>query len=386
MSHALAPSLSSRGRARHVLALTALTALVSLSYLPRADAADRPAAFAVSAAQMQSLGVKLQRLGVKTDVAGLNYSARVVLPPKQQQVVSAPLTGVVDQLLVSENDMVKAGQPVLRLLSPELGELQLKLMEVAARQSLAEKTLQRERQLLSEGIIPERRVQEAETNASESQARRKQAEAALRLAGVDDAQVRKVANGSSVESGLILRARGAGVVSELTAKPGQRVQLAEMLMQIADTRTLWLDIQVPVGRQAEVTTAKGASVALVGRDDVQATILSIGSAVGDGQTFVLRAEVRRGAPTLRPGEFVQVRLPFAATEGWVVPLQAVARDGDKAFVFARSADGFVAKQVTVMASGGSTLRVKGDLQSDQEIAVSSVIALKAAWQGKGGGE
>jgi membrane fusion protein, heavy metal efflux system len=380
MLDALFASPSSRGRGRHAAVLAA-----ALSYLPFAIAADPPAAFAVSAAQMQSLGIQLHRLGDNKEIAGVAYSARVVLPPKQQQVIAAPLTGVVDQLLVTENERVGAGQPVIRLLSPELGELQFKLMEAASRQALADKTLQRERQLLADGIIPERRVQEAEAAAMEVAARRKQAEAALRLAGMDDGLIRRLANGSSsVESVVVLRARAPGIVTELTAKPGQRVQPAEPLMQVADSRVLWLDIQVPLVRQAEVATAKGGSVTLVGRNDVQASVLSAGSGVGDGQSFVLRAEVHKGAQTLRPGEFVQVRLPSSAPEGWAVPLQAVAREGDKAHVFVRTESGFNAKPVTILASGGNSLRVQGDLRAGDQIATSSVIALKAAWQGKGG--
>lgn len=384
MSDALALSLSICGRCRPVAALIAV--VFATACLPAAFAADRPASFPVTAAQMQSLGIQLQRLGAKTEVAGLSYAARVVLPPGQQQLVSAPVMGVVDQLLVSENEVVKQGQALLRLLSPELGELQLRFLEAASRHALAAKTLQRERQLLAEGIIPERRVQEAEADAAEAQARRKQSETALRLAGMDDAQISRISKGDGAENALVLRARRAGVVSELSAKPGQRVQAADALLQIADTRALWLDIQVPVARQAEVATAKGASIQLAGRDSVQATVLSAGSAVGDGQTFVLRAEVLKGGQTLRPGEFVQVRLPFAEVEGWVVPLQAIAREGDKAYVFVRTGQGFEARPVNILATGGTSVRVKGDLQADQQIAITSVIALKAAWQGKGGGE
>jgi cobalt-zinc-cadmium efflux system membrane fusion protein len=79
-----------------------------------------------------------------------------------------------------------------------------------------------------------------------------------------------------------------------------------------------------------------------------------------------------------------VRVPFAAAAGWTVPLQSVVRQGDKAFVFVRTAKGFTATPVTVLASAGQTLRIAGELQPGQEIATGSVIALKAAWQGKGG--
>jgi RND family efflux transporter MFP subunit len=375
------------GRPRHCCAALAFAAFVPALVSHAAHAAGPTDVFPVTAAQMQALGVQLQRLEAGSEVAGLSYPARVVLPPRQQQLISAPLAGVVDQLLVSDNDAVKPGQPLLRLLSPELGELQLRLMEAAARSGLAVKTLQRERALFGEGIIPERRVQEAEAAAAEGLARRRQAEAALRLAGLDDATIRRVADGGGVtQSTLTVRARSAGVVSELAVKPGQRVQQADALLQIADTRRLWLDVQIPLSRRHEMATAKGGKLTLLGHEGISATVLSVGAAASDGQTLTLRAEVSQGGASLRVGEFVQARLPFAGTgDGWAVPQQAVARQGDRAFVFVRTEQGFVAKPVTVLASGGQTLRVKGDLQAGQQIATAAVIALKAAWQGKSGG-
>lgn len=356
--------------------------LVSWFLALPAYAADE---FAVSPAQMQSLGVQLQRLAQPSDIAGLTYSARVVLPPRQQQVLSAPLAGVVDQLLVAENDAVQIGQPLLRLISPELGELQLKLMEAGSRTRLSAKTLQRERQLFTEGIIPERRVLEAEATAAEDQARRRQAEAALRLAGLDDATIRRVAEGGKVDTALTLRSRTAGLVADLDVKPGQRVQQADALLRIADTRRLWLDIQIPSARQSEVASAKGAPVTVVGRDDVHATVASVSTSVNDSQMLTLRADVTQGTQSLRPGDYLQVRVPFAAGGvGWPVPLRAVVRQGEQAYLFVRTEKGFVAKPVTVLASAGQSVQVKGELQAGQEIATASVIALKAAWQGKGG--
>ena len=129
--------------------------------------------------------------------------------------------------------------------------------------------------------------------------------------------------------------------------------------------------------------------------DVMATPSSIGSMVSDSQTVILRAQVMRGAERLRVGEYVQAQVPFAngvspqgasAREGWPVPVQAVVRQGDKAYVFVRTPKGFVAQAVNVLTSSGQQLQVQGQLASGQEIAVSSVIALKAAWLGKSGGE
>lgn len=340
--------------------------------------------FPVSAAQMQALGVQLQRLDKPAAIPGMAYPARVVLPPSQEYVVSAPLSGVVDQLLVGQNDAVKPGQPLLRLSSPELGEQQLKLLEAASRNRLAQRTLQREKQLAAEGIVPERRAQDAETAAAEDRARLRQAEAALRLAGLDAAAIRRVAEGGAMQDALLIRARAGGIVTDLGVKPGQRVQQSDPLARVADTRKLWLDIQLPVERQSQVT-ARGGQVTVAGRDATAVTT-SLGATVSDSQTVVLRADVTRGADLLRPGEFVQAQVAFAAgSEGWPVPVAAVARQGDKAYVFVRTDKGFVATPVDVLDSAGQALRVKGALRAGQEIAVTSVIGLKAAWLGKGGG-
>ena len=356
---------------------------LSLGHAVGTAAAQTASEFAVTPSQMEALGVRLQRLEQPAPINGLPFPARVVLPPSQEYVLSAPLSGVVDQLLVSENDSVKAGQPLLRLVSPELGEMQLKLSEAASKGRLSQITLKREQALFADGIVPQRRVQEAESAAAEDQARQRQAESALRLAGMDAAAIRRVADGGAMQDALVLHARSPGVVVELKAKPGLRAQSADALVRIADTRKLWLDIQIPVDRQTQVAT-QGALVTGVDRD-LSATPLGYGATVSDSQTVTLRAQIRRGAQLLRLGEFVQVRVPFASTEqGWPVPVPAVVRQDDKAYVFVRTEKGFMAQPVTVLDSAGQALRVKGALRAGQEIAVSSVIALKAAWLGKGG--
>ena len=375
--------LPCRALGRVVPALV-LSALLSMTI--SAHAADE---FPVTPAQMQGLGITLQRLEKPADIQGQAYPARVVLPPSQEQVVSAPLAGLVDRVLVGENDAVKSGQPLLRLISPELGELQLKLLEASSKSRLSQKTAQRERMLFADGIIPERRVQEAEGAAEEDRARVQQAEAALRLAGVDGASIKRIAAGGALQDGLTVHAKTAGTVMALDVKAGQRVAQADALMRLADTRQLWLDIQLPADRRSQVAI-KGGQITVVGRE-AKAVPMSLGSMVSDSQTVTLRAQVTQGATLLRPGEYVQAQVPFATlasagsgSESWPVPVASVVRQGEKAYVFVRTPKGFLAQQVTVLNSAGASVQVQGPLKTGQEIAVTSVIALKAAWLGKSG--
>lgn len=342
--------------------------------------------FPVSAAQMQALGVNVMVLEKPGPISGVAYPAHVVVPSSGNQVVSAPLAGRVEELLVEEQQTVKAGQPLLRLSSPDYSDLQLKLLEAASKARLTGQSAAREQQLFSEGIIPERRVQEARAANHEAVARLRFAEASLRLAGLDPAAIRKVAEGSTMQDVLIVRARSAGTVVGLDVKAGQRVQGSDALLRLVSTQQLWLDVQVPADRLQRTLLAKIApgAISVVGRE-ATATPMSMGAVVSDNQTVTLRARVVTGADSLRPGEMVQVKVPFVANAaGWALPLPSVARQDDKAYVFVRTDKGFVAQPITVISSAGQSVQVTGDFRAGQQVATSSVIALKAAWLGKSG--
>lgn len=357
---------------------------------PASNSAPEPAEstpmgdFAVTSAQLQALGIKTQRLERPGEIRGLTYSARVVVPPQQEQVLSAPVAGLVDRILVGEHQSVRRGEPLLRLNSPEFGELQLSLMQAANSDRMARQTLDRERKLFKEGIIPQRRVYEAELAASDSQARLRHSQAALRLAGLDQGSINRVANGGALLDGLTLRAKEAGTVLAIEAKAGQRVTSADPLLRIANLSELWLDIQIPADRAS--SWSKDQTIAIVG-SALTAKPLSVSAQVSESQTVTLRARVSSGEAEFSPGEFVQAQVPFANSAGtWAVPIAAVVRQDGNPYVFVRTATGFSARPVTVVASAAQSTSVEGGFKPGDEIAVTNVIALKAAWLGESGGE
>ena len=355
---------------------------VLLAGLASQGGAAPTAEFAMQAGQLQALGVSLQPLVAPAAALGAPAPARVTLPPELELLVSAPVDAVVSAVLVSPQDTVKAGQPLLRLSSPAYGEMQLRLLEAGSRLQLARQTLERERRLFGEGIVAERRVQEAQAAQHNAQAALQQAQAALRLAGAGEALLARVAAGGRPEQDLTLIARSAGWVTALEVRPGQRVREADTLLRLSNPREVWLEVQVPVG----TVPAMGQDIGVVGRDAV-AQVRALGPLVGEGQTQTLRARVSRGAALLRPGEVVQVRVPAAPGSGWVLPQAAVTHHEGRAYVFVRSARGFVATPVRVSAGSGSSVQVEGGgLAAGQQVAVQAVVALKSAWLGLGGGQ
>ena len=358
--------------------LRACAAAALFAFSLAVQAADRPAKFMVASSQLQVLGIQTAPLQSQPDPVRARYPAQVVIPPNAEQVISSPVTGLVLQLLVQENQTVRAGAALIRIASPELGQLQLQLLQANTRATLARQAAQRERNLFAEGLIPQRRVQEAQSALQEADATLKQAKTALRLTGMSTTVIDNVAASGNPQDSLTLAATQAGVVTEIKVKPGQRVEPTMPLLHLAQTGTLWLEIQVPVAESS--AWAPGTKLKVQGRD-ITAQLLSSSATVASGsQMVVMRALVQGTSGQVRAGELLTVELPIAATSGgWDLPLSAVAHDGNQAFVFVRTTDGFEARPVKVSASAGQRVRVEGQFKAGEQVAISGVVALKGAW-------
>lgn len=355
---------------------------VLLSCALSAIAAERQSKFPVSDKQMQALGVQIVPLHRQSEQVVASFPAQVMIGVDQEQVVSAPMAGVVVQLLVQQNQAIRQGTPLLRLAGTEFGQQQLQLLQTASRANLARQAAQREQSLFNEGIIPQRRVQEAQAALAESEAALAQARAALALSGMDGATINRVAAGGKLESSLTLTAAKAGVVSRLEVKPGQRVEPASALLHLVQTDKLSLDIQVPA--DAASRWPPGTRIKLQGREGLGRIVSVSPTASVGSQTVGLRAVIETAASGLRAGESVAVELPNATgKDSWDVPLPAVVHDGAQAFLFVRTANGFEARPVTVLARAGQRVQVQGALKTGEQIAVSGVVALKGAWMGAG---
>ena len=356
----------------------AATVMLMLAQPQALYAAPGTTPFKVAAGQLKALGIDLQPLQTQGEPVRVSFPAQTVLPPSAEQVISSPVEGLVLQLLVQTNQSVRAGAPLLRLVSPELGQMQLQLLQANSRAALARQTAQREQSLFAEGLIAQRRVQEAQAALQEAEAALRQARSALRLGGMSAGAINKVAASGNPQESLELVAAQAGVVTEITARAGQRVDSATPLLRLAQTGTLWLEIQVPASEVG--AWPAGTKLKVKGRD-VTASVMGSSALVATGsQMLVVRAVVDGKAGLLRPGEMVSAELSMtSAAGGWDVPLAALARDGADAYIFVRTADGFEARPAKVLASAGQRVRVQADAKAGEQIAVSGAVALKGAW-------
>lgn len=318
---------------------------------------------------------------------GLLLQGTAVLPAQQSDLVSLPVAGVVQAVLVAPMQTVRAGQPVARVMSPELAQWQREWLLAETQARLAQSKAQRDEQMFAEGIVSEHRRNESKAQYEMAALTARERRQALRLAGVSEAALQRAAAGSTeaLSPQLTLVAPVAGTVLEQLAAPGQRLEAGSPVARIARGGRLVIELQAS-SQQAQLLRV-GDTLTVEGcKAPARITALSpqLSSAT---QGVQLRAELTRREDCLRINQFVQLRWQGPAARGagqtFAVPVAAVVQQGGRQYVFVRQPQGFLATPVTTGPGSGDELLVTGGLKAGDEVAVQGVAAIKGAWLGLG---
>ncbi len=362
-----------------VLLSITFVSFMFVGFMGQAQAAD----VVMTATQQQSLGVSVTSVGKNTVLSSRRFPAEIVVPVGQERVVSAPQSGLLDQLYVAAGQSVKKGQVIAHLTSPDLLNLQRDYLQAQTQKKLAAKSLSRDAELLKDGIIPQRRYLETESAHEETSAALAQRKQALRLAGMSDGAISKLSPSSGMSSGISITAPMDGQVLEQMATSGQRVDMAMPLYRIAKLSPLWLEIHAPLEGLPFVKEGMPVQVPkLQASGKLIAVIRSVNKA---DQTLHLRAEITKGAEKLSPGQFVEAEISLGGqSQSFSVPKSALARQGVEALVFVQTKTGFSPVKVTVISEQGDEAIVDAKFTGSEKIAVTGISAIKGAWLGLGG--
>lgn len=358
----------------------ALLVVATLLVTPYVFATDN---VAVSAKQIQSLGITSASLPNKQsgEVSGL--PAQVVIPGNQMHIISTPLAAMVEQTLVGVGDSVKKGQLIARLQSPALAEAQRGLLQASVQSQLARENLSRDESLYKDGIISESRYRTTRGLALEAQAAFSERKAMLRLSGMSDGAISQLQSGNNLSSLLNVTSPIDGVVLEKTAGAGQRLDASVPIFKIARVDPLALEIQAPLSVARNIKT--GATITIPAYA-ASGRLTAIGrSLTGSNQTVLLRGVILQGSENLRPGQYIEASISTSAGSGsqWEVPNSAISRIEGRTVVFVQTPQGFRAQAIHILNEGAQNSLIGGALKGDEKIAITGVSALKSSMMGIG---
>ena len=375
---------------RHLF--STLTLCAATGAFARPDTAA-PDTLALSPAQQRQAGVQLAR---PTALAAANVGTTgaasapqlvlhgsVVAPPQAVELVSAPMAGVVQVVLVNNADALRAGQTVLRLHSPMLMATQREYVQLQLQADQADDRLRRDERLAAEGIIAAARVQETRYAAQQARLGAHERRQALRLAGLSDAQLRQLVATATVQPALPVAVAAAGRVAEVLVQPGQQVEAGAPLLRVARPLPLGLALQATTTQAAQLRP--GASVRLLGGCDLAGTVRGVVPVMqGSNQAVIVQVALARASDCVQANQAVSASVVLPASSGDValVPTAALWQLAGQDQVFVQTANGFRPQPVQLLSRNGQQATVRG-LAADARVVVAGVAALKGAWVGLG---
>lgn len=288
-------------------------------------------------------------------------------------------------------DWVRAGETLVQLESEALGQAQAAFLEAQARQDLATQTLARQRALHKGELTARKEVLAAEHEARLGAIALEAARNRLRLMGVTEAHMARLATRRRLDARVDVPAPISGQIVQKHVTLGEMVEPAETqpAYVISDPSTLWVGAnlyerdlaRVKPGQQAVVTTPAYPGKLYYGRVSLISTTLD-----KDTRTARARVAVANADRALKPGMFASIRLLVGREQALVVPVSAVLLDRQQPFVFVQEGpERFERREVTIDPPVGGVHVVRKGLTVGENVVAAGAFMLKSELMKEGFG-
>ncbi|MBW2235621.1 MAG: efflux RND transporter periplasmic adaptor subunit, partial [Deltaproteobacteria bacterium] len=272
--------------------------------------------------------------------------------------VHTKIQGWVERLYVEyEGEMVKRGQPLLEIYSPELVSTQEELLLAA-----------RYRDMTSESPFPD--VSEGGAALFDATRRR------LELWDIPERDVDRLLETGEVRKSLTLYAPSSGVVTHMMVRKGMEVSPNANLYTIADLSRVWLYADVYEYELPWIQTGQKGSVELsyLPGQSFQGKVTYVYPFLDPKtRTARVRLELPNEDLTLKPNMFANVTIETEVHRNVLaIPEEAVIRSGKRNLVIVVLGEGrFEPRDVEVgIDSGDGWLEARSGLRDGEEVVTS----------------
>lgn len=307
----------------------------------------------------------------------------VDVPTDRRSVVSSPLNGVIDQILIDRAQSVRAGQTVAEVRSVDFQNLQLDLLRAMLEQKLQATTAER---LKSSGeSIAKRRLIEVEAAERVARLRMDGARQKLLTLGLNESEIAQVRDQGKLLQTLPLRAPIDGVVVGFDKVLGHVVRPDEPLFEIHDLSRSYVEAflaerdagAVHVGQTVRVRLVSDPETVLSGK--VQRLGHTFGSLT---KTLSVWIEIEGEGMQRHPHNSL-ARVTFSGHPHSVavaVPMSALIREGNRRYVFVKSPEGlFTRRLVSVGRRDDRFAEILSGLAAGEHVAVHGVSQLQTGY-------
>ncbi|MCX6851300.1 MAG: efflux RND transporter periplasmic adaptor subunit [Verrucomicrobia bacterium] len=329
--------------------------------------------------QLKSIGVKQAK---ENDTVILHLTGKLVWNEDVTTNVFSPLAGRVASIKGARGQKVKVGDELARITSPDFGQAQADAVKSEADLALAKRVLERTRDLLKQGVLPQKELDTAQNAFDDAQSERDRAVERLAVWG---------GRGGDVNGAFALKAPMDGVIVDRNVQPGQEVRSDQMLAGMAvvaaplfiisDPESLWVHLDVSeqdlsnlqVGQKLEIRSRAYGDRVFPG------ALTVIGQSLNpDTRTVVAKGTVSNPEKLLKAQMYVDVNVITHVPKMPQVPIKAVFLREGKACVFVRASETtFELRQITTAAEDAGHVFVSKGLNANEAVVSEGALVLES---------
>ncbi|MBI2735278.1 MAG: efflux RND transporter periplasmic adaptor subunit [Rhodospirillales bacterium] len=319
---------------------------MNMAYIPvcEDEAAETPGTVKLSLDKVQRLGVRTEEVREHDLSRLVRAFATVQFDERKQYVVAPKYAGWIEKLFVNATgDVVKPGQPLFEVYSPELAVLQQE-WRLAGRSAYAADK--------------------------------------LRNLDYPEADLERLRRGDAPLRTVTIRSLVAGTVVEKMAVEGMRFGLGEVLFRIVDTSTMWVMAEVYEQDLAYVKVGDRARIVVNAwpQQPLEGKVTYIYPAVGkESRTARLRIEVANPDGRLRAdmAATVEIASPIDGSR-LAVPDSAVIDSGRRQVVLVERGEGrYEPRPVRLGARVPGFVQVLDGLSAGEKVVTQATFLIDA---------
>jgi membrane fusion protein, copper/silver efflux system len=299
----------------------------------------------------------------------LEATGLVTFDDKLVSTISSRLTGRIEQVRTSQWKIVRRGEPLIELYSPDYMSAEAEYLAATSDDTNEESAITRSGSFgLPAGFSMAASLKEAAIRKLEL----------LGFSPADIARIRKPSPSVWVPAPI------SGIVVSENVERGQQVNPGDQLFALATLQRVWItaniyedDIaRVQIGQSLDAVTASYPGEVFHG------TVQRISPAVDPNiHTLQLRCQFSNPGSLLRPQMLAQVSLVTIPRQALVVPQAALVFDGDAYFAFIVTGADTIARRRVEIADWNEPgyARVLSGVQPGDRFLISESLKFNALW-------
>jgi len=299
--------------------------------------------------------------------------------------VITQVSGPISRIVADTGTRVKVGDPLLYLASADVANAIANYRKASNRYALAQRTLNRSKDLLAHKALAQRDYDAAEADFHDAATDQQSALEALRIFGVTHAEITDdERQDASIRPELVMRAPLAGTVVQRMVLPGQFIQAGTTAaFVITNTSTVWVQGHVYDRDLASIHIGDSVEVR---NTSLPGTFHGVVSYIGDlidptTRTTPVRIVTQNPEGLLKKDLFVDVVIHDRSTQDvLVVPTTAVLYDEQNfPFVYVQRSGGqFAERQVTLGTQQGADTQIRTGLKPGEPVVSQGSVFLQFA--------